>query len=56
MFRSITQLCDTTNWDENSHIGAKYLRVMRSVIKLSLDKDHEKLDMLEHYELISIVI
>ena len=37
MFRSITQLCDSTDWDENANIGAKYLRVMRSVIKLPLD-------------------
>jgi hypothetical protein len=56
MFRSITQLCDTTNWDENANIGAKYLRVMRSVIKLPLDKDRETTDMIMHYELIAIVI
>ena len=33
-FRVITQLCDCTDWDEKCHIGAKYLRVMRNVIKL----------------------
>ena len=55
MFRSITQLCDSTNWDEESGIGAKYLRVMRHIIKLPLDKDQESTDMLLHYELVSIV-
>jgi hypothetical protein len=55
-FRSITQLCDCTDWDEGCHIGAKYLRVMRNIIKLPIDKDLEKTDMLMHYELISIVI
>jgi hypothetical protein len=56
MFREITQLCDTTHWDAKANIGAKYLRVMRSVIKLSLNKDYETIDMLVHYELIAIVI
>lgn len=35
LFRSITQLCDTTDWDESCNIGAKYLRVMRHVIKMA---------------------
>ena len=56
MFRGITQLCDATDWDENANIGSKYLRVMRSVIKMPLDKDRQKTDMLVHYELIAIVI
>ena len=56
MFRSITQLCDSTNWDENANIGAKYLRVMRNTIKLPPNQGTEKMDMLMHYELISIVI
>ena len=56
MFRDITKLCDTTHWDPECNIGAKYLRVMRSAIKLPLEKDHETLDMLVHYELIAIVI
>ena len=34
VFRGITQLCDSTDWDETCNIGAKYLRVMRSVIQL----------------------
>ena len=29
---------------------------MRSVIKMSLEKQHEKTEMLVHYELIAIVI
>ncbi len=32
VFRVLTQLCDTTGWFE-CNIGAKYLRVMRHVIK-----------------------
>ena len=36
-FRLITQLCETCDWDETCNIGAKYLRVMRHVIRLSLD-------------------
>lgn len=45
LFRGITQLCDSTNWDENACIGAKYLRVMRHIIILPLEKDHETSDM-----------
>jgi hypothetical protein len=56
MFKQITMLCDTTNWDAESNIGAKYLRVMRNVIKVPFDKDKESIDMLMHYEMISIVI
>mmetsp|Transcript_20800 Transcript_20800/g.32074 ORF Transcript_20800/g.32074 Transcript_20800/m.32074 type:complete len:124 (+) Transcript_20800:3851-4222(+) len=56
MFRSITQLCDSLNWDETANIGAKYLRVMRHVIKMPLEKEHEHTDMLMHYELIAMVI
>jgi len=37
MFRAITQLCDSADWDENAYIGAKYLRVMRHAIKLPFD-------------------
>ena len=33
VFRTITQLCDTTGWFE-ANIGAKYLRVMRHIIKV----------------------
>ena len=55
-FRTITQLCDSTNWDENANISAKYLRVMRHIIKLSPNKEHEEPSMLMHYELIGIVI
>ena len=55
MFRTITQLCDSTDWDESAGIGAKYLRVMRHIIKLPLNKGVETTDMLMHYELISAV-
>lgn len=55
MFRTITQLCDSTDWDEAAGIGAKYLRVMRHIVKLPLDKGDETVDMLMHYELISAV-
>lgn len=56
MFRAITQLCDSTNWDEKANIGSKYLRVMRSIIKLPLDQHSESSDMIMHYNLVSIVI
>ena len=55
MFRTITQLCDSTNWDESAGIGTKYLRVMRHIIKLPLNKGVETTDMLMHYELVSSV-
>jgi hypothetical protein len=55
MFRTITQLCDSTDWDEEAGIGAKYLRVMRHILKLPLDKGAETTDMLMHYEMISSV-
>lgn len=55
-FRAITQLCDSTNFDETANIGGKYLRVMRHVIKIPYDKDFEENSMLMHYEMISIVI
>lgn len=38
MFRTITQLCDTTDWDEKTNIGSKYLRVMRYIIKLPINE------------------
>jgi hypothetical protein len=56
MFRTITQLCDSTDWDEKCNIASKYLRVMRSIIKLEIDQPEEKLSMLTHYELVAIVI
>lgn len=56
MFRAITQLCDATNFDEHANIGAKYLRVMRSIVKLPREKETETMDMLMHYEFIAIVI
>ena len=56
MFRTITQLCDSTDWDENSNIGGKYLRVMRHIISLDRVKDVETTDMLTHYQLLAVVI
>jgi hypothetical protein len=55
-FRSITKLCDSTNWDENANIGAKYIRVMRSILKLPPGNGTDSMDNLMHYELIAIVI
>jgi hypothetical protein len=49
-------LCDSTDWDEECHIGAKYLRVMRSVIKIPIDGDIEKDEKLVHYEIMAMVI
>jgi len=39
VFRNVTQLCDACNWDENANIGAKYLRVMRHVIRMPIRQD-----------------
>lgn len=41
VFRNITQLCDTTGWFE-ANIGAKYLRVMRHVIKVPFHEANEE--------------
>lgn len=54
-FRSLTQLCDTTGWFE-ANIGAKYLRIMRQVIKLSNSESSEQFENLQHYEILSAVI
>jgi len=56
MFKAITQLCDSTDWDENASIGGKYLRIMRHIIQIPIEKDIEKHDMLFHYDLLAIVI
>lgn len=48
-FRFITQLCDACNWDETANIGAKYLRLMRYIMKLPLDNDIAEFDHLMHY-------
>ena len=47
-------MADTTNWD--SLIGAKYLRVMRNVIKLPYQSNSESQDMIAHYEMLSFVV
>ena len=49
-------MCDSTNWDENANIGAKYIRVMRNILKLPPHQGIENPDYLMHYELIAIVI
>ena len=49
-------MCDAADWDDTAHIGAKYLRVVRHVIKLPFERDSEDNRMLMHYELIAMVI
>lgn len=56
MFRTITQLCDSTDWDEEASIGSKYLRLMRHIIKLPNQKDIETREKFIHYQLLSIVL
>jgi hypothetical protein len=55
VFRTITQLCDTTGWFE-ANMGAKYLRVMRHVIRAPLTQVEEKVaptcEKLSHYEIV----
>ena len=41
VFRNITQLCDTTGWFE-ANIGAKYLRVMRHILKIPANDANEE--------------
>mgnify|MGYP006893256053 CR=1 FL=1 len=41
VFDSITHLCDACNWDDDANIGSKYLRVMRNIIKMPLEKGEE---------------
>lgn len=55
-FRTITQLCDATDWDESACIGAKYLRVMRNIIRIPFHKEREDPVVLIHYELLAVVI
>lgn len=55
-FRKITQLCDATDWDESACIGAKYLRVMRNIIRTPFHKEREDPAILIHYELLAVVI
>lgn len=52
----MTQLCDSVDWDENSNIGSKYLRVMRHIILMPYDKSKEETHKIMYYNLISIVI
>ena len=54
-FRLITQLCDTTGWLE-AGIGAKYLRIMKHIIKAQLTDNNESFDNIAHYEVMSIAI
>ena len=49
-------LCDATDWDDSANIGGKYLRVMRSVIKIPLKKEREDQGVLVLYDLMAIVI
>lgn len=65
-FANITRLCDACDWDESANIGAKYLRVMRHVIRIPNYKDCEEFkfrdskageqDHLIYYQIISVVI
>ena len=55
VFRNITQLCDTTGWFE-ANIGAKYLRVMRHILKISANDANEEFNHLQLYEIVSVVI
>ena len=52
VLRNITQLCDTTGWLE-ANIGAKYLRVVKHLIKVKLTQTEEHVDRIAHYEIIS---
>ncbi|CDW89778.1 UNKNOWN [Stylonychia lemnae] len=55
VFRNIIQLCDTTGWFEGN-IGAKYLRLMRQIIKIHYHETNEEFKNLQLYEIISVVI
>ena len=55
VFRNLTQLCDTTGWFE-ANIGAKYLRIMRHIIKVPYTESMESFENQPHYEIMSIAI
>lgn len=54
-FKNLTLLCDSTGWLE-ANIGAKYLRIMRNVIKVPYEDSEEPKEHLYHYEIIAVVI
>ena len=56
MFKFITSLCDSCDWDETANIGAKYLRVVRPIIMMELDEGNENDKRLLHYELVASAI
>lgn len=56
VFRSISQLCDSTDWDQESNIISKYFRLARHVVKLKTVEDRENPGRLELYEILSVVI
>mmetsp|Transcript_15016 Transcript_15016/g.14598 ORF Transcript_15016/g.14598 Transcript_15016/m.14598 type:complete len:112 (-) Transcript_15016:471-806(-) len=53
-FSTITQLCDTTGWLE-CNIGAKYLRIMRHILKMPYQNAQESIENLPQYEMVAIV-
>ena len=55
-FRTITKLCDSTNWDEEANIAPKYLRVMRFIIQMPVRNEHEDEKKIMHYQLVAKVI
>ena len=55
-FKTITQLCDACDWEENVNMAAKYLRVMRHCIEIPLGEDFEDEKKLVHYETIATVL
>jgi hypothetical protein len=48
VFRSITQLCHTTNWFK-ANIGTKYLIVFIYVLKVDFSKGEENIENLKKY-------
>lgn len=48
-FRTITKLCDSTNWDVEANIAPKYLRIMRFIIQLPVRNQNEDSEKIMHY-------
>jgi hypothetical protein len=53
VFRSITQLCDSTGWSE-AHVGAKYLRIARHVLRAPATDSSD--NRVHHYEIVAVAI
>lgn len=55
-YEDMIQLCDCTNWDEETNIGSKCLRIMRLALEISKKQDFIDFKMFNQYEKTALVI